>query len=1205
MKKKILSVMLSLALLGTSLYAGDVKGRAAVALDVGENASSVYGAVSEIRGVNFDAANIRHSGDIAGIRWGIDSSGVFAFYHSEETPGRRIRTAAGFTPYKAPKDVPWYSYRSEIKYVTLANLDSFISVGNMDYYFYDCQNLVGVVMLPAAASSMNATFYNDIRLKSFGCTMPVSRQINRCFQGCQALNADVVFTRSPDECTNAFYDSPGRVVVLPDIYDANSALANSSKCREYHSIHKQEVTLSGISRASGKLVSDNQSDSFISTIRYGQKLSDVTFGTTGGVRFAYAYGSSDFYHSVYLSADISRLMRRSDNDERVPDAGVYPDFMDVQLKPIPSSLASSVICPATFYRDSYKSLIVERCPLEVCGMSVSPESFVYDGTAKTPSVVVTNPYNGETLVRGRDYELSYQNSVNAGTARVTVTGIGNYTGAASRTYTIHNADLSDGVTVDGFSGTFDGGGHGIRVKVRKPSGGYTVKYGTSSGSCHLDASPVYTEAGRYPVYFQVSAPNYQTYTGSAVVQIYAKDIGQCTVKEIVSETYHGNAHEPEPVVSDGGKILVKNRDYTLTHSRNTDAGTAAVQITGIGNYTGRTEVSYKITAAALGNSSGRMELENQEYSYTGSEIRPKVKIWDACGRLLKETRDYTIAYSNAINAGTAKVQAVFCGNYKGSMEGAFEIKPVKVKDVLLTEEEFLYNGKEHCPVAQHYKEGEDYRISYRDNTDAGTALAVIEFCGNYTGTVTREFTIHTRKVTEELVFPEGKEVVYHEGLVLSEIPLTVEENERGRFEWQNPGEAAFVNKDSYTVRFIPFDTKNLDWSEVDGWVEEERAVVRQTSLVIKRAYGVLPEIRTTAVAEGDCLGDSVILWDEGTGKLSWSEPEQVVTPGIHSYSVNFIPKDMDNYDWSNVGTWDEIKGGFAVSAEVTVIANPTASAIREGELLSSSVLSSAQKGAQYEWESPDTIVTRQNETDNCYRVIYRYQGNVLVRKVALQVLDNVSESEKPVVTQKPIVTEQPVETGQPIGTKEPVKTQSPPPTGRPMDTQSPKESSMPVPTKIPPSTERPPEAETPDVMEPLPDMPGSVLIPEYPTGGMAEGELNAYEIVDRLVTSKTFYEEKNSTKKGIHAVKLQKISNAKIPVKWLSKRKSSLRLKRGKKFRFRIKGISKSSRIRWRSSNKAKLTVSKNGIVRTRKKGRVRLRARTGKKNYVCRVRIR
>lgn len=59
-------------------------------------------------------------------------------------------------------------------------------------------------------------------------------------------------------------------------------------------------------------------------------------------------------------------------------------------------------------------------------------SYIYDGNAKEPSGEnVTVTLDGEPLTESTDYELTYSNNVNAGTATVQVTGKGNYTGTAT------------------------------------------------------------------------------------------------------------------------------------------------------------------------------------------------------------------------------------------------------------------------------------------------------------------------------------------------------------------------------------------------------------------------------------------------------------------------------------------------------------------------------------------------------------------------------------------------------------------------------------------------------------------------------------------------------------------------------------------------------------------------------------------------------
>ena len=61
-------------------------------------------------------------------------------------------------------------------------------------------------------------------------------------------------------------------------------------------------------------------------------------------------------------------------------------------------------------------------------------SQVYTGEEIKPSIKVT--YEGEELVLGTDYEVSYSNNISIGTANVTITGIGNYEGSIETTFEI-------------------------------------------------------------------------------------------------------------------------------------------------------------------------------------------------------------------------------------------------------------------------------------------------------------------------------------------------------------------------------------------------------------------------------------------------------------------------------------------------------------------------------------------------------------------------------------------------------------------------------------------------------------------------------------------------------------------------------------------------------------------------------------------------
>ena len=84
-------------------------------------------------------------------------------------------------------------------------------------------------------------------------------------------------------------------------------------------------------------------------------------------------------------------------------------------------------------------------PLDISRYSASLSQYSYtsDGTEKCPDVTVT--YGDKTLAAGTDFTVSYKDNVKEGTATVTITGSGNYTGIINTTFTITAAPgKSDG-----------------------------------------------------------------------------------------------------------------------------------------------------------------------------------------------------------------------------------------------------------------------------------------------------------------------------------------------------------------------------------------------------------------------------------------------------------------------------------------------------------------------------------------------------------------------------------------------------------------------------------------------------------------------------------------------------------------------------------------------------------------------------------------
>ncbi len=87
---------------------------------------------------------------------------------------------------------------------------------------------------------------------------------------------------------------------------------------------------------------------------------------------------------------------------------------------------------------------------------------------------------------------------------------------------------------------------------------------------------------------------YKVLASVANFTIITKDIGSVVVAPVENQTYTGAEIKPELVVTNGEQTLTEGVDYTVTYKNNTEVGTATAEITGIGNYSGKTSVTFEI-----------------------------------------------------------------------------------------------------------------------------------------------------------------------------------------------------------------------------------------------------------------------------------------------------------------------------------------------------------------------------------------------------------------------------------------------------------------------------------------------------------------------------------------------------------------------------------------------------------------------------------
>ena len=129
------------------------------------------------------------------------------------------------------------------------------------------------------------------------------------------------------------------------------------------------------------------------------------------------------------------------------------------------------ICKKVFETAEIPAL--SRISISKASVTLSTSTYAYDGKAKKPGVTVK--LNGKTLKNGTDYTVSYSNNTKVGTAKVTITGKGNYTGSVSKTFKIKNNFKK--ATVSGIS-TKAFTGKNITQSITVKYNGKTLKNGT-------------------------------------------------------------------------------------------------------------------------------------------------------------------------------------------------------------------------------------------------------------------------------------------------------------------------------------------------------------------------------------------------------------------------------------------------------------------------------------------------------------------------------------------------------------------------------------------------------------------------------------------------------------------------------------------------------------------------------------------------------
>ncbi|MEY8460950.1 BspA family leucine-rich repeat surface protein [Eggerthellaceae bacterium 24-137] len=146
-----------------------------------------------------------------------------------------------------------------------------------------------------------------------------------------------------------------------------------------------------------------------------------------------------------------------------------------------------------------------------------------------------------------------------------------------------------------------------------------------------------------------------------------------------------------------------------------------------------------------------ISLPAYRFDYTGHAIKPAVTVALDYSTKLRPGVDYTVAYKNNVNAGTASVVVTGKGNYGGTATETFSISTLSLYDASISKIAIQdYTGKAIKPVptvkvaGKTLKNGRDFTLKYYWNKNVGTAMVDVVGKGNYAGSKSVSFTIAKR-----------------------------------------------------------------------------------------------------------------------------------------------------------------------------------------------------------------------------------------------------------------------------------------------------------------------------------------------------------------------------------------------------------------------------------------------------------------------------
>ncbi len=706
-----------------------------------------------------------------------------------------------FANIENTSDTPWYSYKSQILSVRAADT---VRPGNMTSWFYECNNLKtfdGHNIDTSACTSFYLLFADCYALEyadlSTFDTANVT-DMSYMFIDCHVLPAIDLSTFNTEKVTDMSYMFKGCYALETlDLSSFHTPLLNSTYYMFYNCTSLKTLDLSRFNTANVSSMYNTfkycdaleslylspewirwSSDSglragtWTNGALYVSELdlqswypdnaqewkglwtwTDKTYGDvdpldTGDIREGLWIGHLDDYD--YTGKAITQDVRVYHGMVRLTQGRDYT----VKYKNNKNAGTATVTVTGKGNYQGSQSKTFEIIPWDIDAtntvITLNKDTFLYNGKVQKPkvtSVVYTKPDGNKVKLKAnQDYTVEYSaGSADIGSYSVTVKGKGNY-------------DKNDALTL-WYEITNITPVNSLSIKLSRTKYAYdgTAKYPDPVYGAGVDPSKLTvayednTDAGTAKVTFTGDGI---TYAGSVTktFEITGTPISKAKILYFEKTWPYLGYPIIQGITLEYADVPLDGSSYSIEYLNNTEIGTATMIITGQKGFTGTVKKTFRIFGTQFKEDLFEISGFMPAVDYTGSEIRQDGTVLHdkIIGHDLAEGTHYTVSYKNNVKAGTATV--TYTGMHSAGFEGSFS-KTFRINKPLITASDISLNsiyfytkgGVKPVPVVtvngRKLINGTDFTLSYKNNNKLGTAGLTVKGKGNYTGTVSADFTV--------------------------------------------------------------------------------------------------------------------------------------------------------------------------------------------------------------------------------------------------------------------------------------------------------------------------------------------------------------------------------------------------------------------------------------------------------------------------------